>query len=166
MEQVLKQIGADPRHFQIAALGSLLALLLVWSDFAPSLEVMVLTLSAALITQFICFKIFHVPSFDFRSPFITGLSLCLLLKTSMLWLYPLAAFIAISTKFFIRWDGKHIFNPANAAIVAGLLFLPNHVWISPGAVGQCGVVRVSPDMPCDCCSRAHGAGRYFIVLSR
>ncbi len=134
--RLINAIKADPRHFQIIALSSLLTLLLLWSDFAPSWEVLVLTLSATLISQYMFTKIFDVPTFDFRSPLITGLSLCLLLKVSVLWLYPLAGIIAMASKFLIRWDDKHIFNPANAAIVIGLIALPEMVWISPGQWGS------------------------------
>jgi Na+-translocating ferredoxin:NAD+ oxidoreductase RnfD subunit len=42
----------------------------------------------------------------------------------------------MATKFLIRWDNKHIFNPANAAIVIGLIILPQSVWVSPGQWGS------------------------------
>ncbi len=126
----------DARHFQIATLSALLVLLLIWSDFAPKLHVVALVLSATLFTQLIFFKIFKIPSIDYRSPLITSLSLCLLFKTNLIWLYPLAGAAAIATKFFVRFDGKHLFNPANAAIVLGLLFMPNNVWVSPGQWGS------------------------------
>ncbi len=131
-----KNWAKDPRHFQILALSSLLTLLFVWSDFAPTGQILLLTLSSTLIAQFVFVKIFSVPKFDFRSPLITGLSLCLLLKVSMLWLYPVAGIAAMASKFLIRWDNKHIFNPANAAIVFGLILLPEMVWISPGQWGS------------------------------
>lgn len=126
----------DARHFQIATLGTLLFLLLMWSDFAPALEVVVLTLGATIITQFLFFKFLKIPSHDYRSPLITGLSLCLLFKTNLIWIYPLAGAAAMATKFLIRHNDKHIFNPANAAIVLGLILLPNHVWVSPGQWGS------------------------------
>ena len=54
----------------------------------------------------------------------------------MIWLYPLIAIIAIASKFLIRVKNKHIFNPANAGIVTGLIFLPDYVWVSPGQWGN------------------------------
>jgi len=126
----------DARHFQIATLSTLLFLLLLWSDFAPALEVVVLTLSATVATQFLFFKFLKIPSSDYRSPLITGLSLCLLFKTNLIWIYPLAGALAMATKFLIRHKNKHLFNPANAAIVIALILLPNHVWVSPGQWGS------------------------------
>ncbi|MDU1694329.1 MAG: RnfABCDGE type electron transport complex subunit D, partial [Bradyrhizobium sp.] len=42
--------------------------------------------------------------------------------------------IAIGSKFVLRVDGKHVFNPAGFAIVV-LLFTTRGVWISPGQWG-------------------------------
>ena len=60
-------------------------------------------------------------AFDLRSPLITGLSLSLLLRADEPWLHALAGVIAIGSKFVLRIDGKHIWNPAGFAIVV-LLF--------------------------------------------
>lgn len=133
---MLTAISNDARHFQIVTLSSLLMILAFMYDFAPAPEVIVLTIIATLLTQFIFFKILKIPSHDYRSPLITSLSLCLLFKGAALWLYPLAGVIAMASKFLIRHNNKHIFNPANAAIVVGLLLMPNMVWVSPGQWGN------------------------------
>lgn len=136
MQKALSFIHQDARHFQIVTLSSLLMILAFMYDFAPAPEVIALTVSATVLTQFIFFKILKIPSVDYRSPLITSLSLCLLFKGAALWLYPLAGVMAMASKFLIRHDNKHIFNPANAAIVAGLLLMPNMVWVSPGQWGN------------------------------
>src|SRR6202012_4462501 len=61
-------------------------------------------------------------------------SLSLLLRADALWLYALAAIIGIGSKFVLRVQGKHIFNPAGFAIVV-LLLTSSRVWISPGQWG-------------------------------
>jgi Na+-transporting NADH:ubiquinone oxidoreductase subunit NqrB len=58
----------------------------------------------------------------------------LLLRADAIWLYAAAAVIAIASKFVLRIDGKHIWNPAGLAIVV-LLLISNGVWISPGQWG-------------------------------
>lgn len=126
----------DARHFQILILSSLLLFLVLWSDFAPSFAAVVLVVLSTLCMQFLFLKIFKIPSLDFRSPLITSLSLALLFKTNLIWLYPLAGVVAMSGKFLIRYNNKHLFNPANAAIVLGLILMPDHVWISPGQWGN------------------------------
>src|SRR5882724_10308047 len=80
-------------------------------------------------------RLYGLPSIDLRSPLITGLSLSLLLRADEPWLHAVAGVIAIGSKFVLRIDGKHIWNPAGLAIVV-LLFTSNDVWISPGQWGS------------------------------
>ena len=126
---------ADARHYQIAALTTLLVYNFGWLDFAARPLNSALAIGAALVTQAICTRVFALPQFDFRSPLITGLSLSLLLRADEPWLHALAGVIAIASKFVLRVDGKHIFNPAGLAIVL-LLASPAGVWISPGQWGS------------------------------
>lgn len=123
----------DPRIFQILSLGTFVAAQMIWFDFAPELAVLALNMGAALATQCIACRILKLP-FDYKSPLITSLSLTVLLKAAALWVYPLAAALAIASKFTLR-GGGHIFNPANFAIVALLLILPDYVWVAPGQWG-------------------------------
>jgi Na+-transporting NADH:ubiquinone oxidoreductase subunit NqrB len=47
----------------------------------------------------------------------------------------LACVAAIGSKFLIRVQGKHIFNPGNFGIVAALMLTPD-AWVSPGQWGE------------------------------
>jgi Na+-transporting NADH:ubiquinone oxidoreductase subunit NqrB len=71
---------------------------------------------------------------QFYSPVITALGLALLLRADQPWMMVLAGLAAIGSKFLLRWQGKHLFNPANVGIVAALLFT-HGAWISPGQWG-------------------------------
>ena len=125
----------DARHYQIAALSTLVIFNLGWIDFGARVENTALALGASLLTQIICSRLFNVP-IDLRSPLITGLSLSLLLRADEPWIHAIAGVIAIGSKFVLRIDGKHIWNPAGFAIVVLLLVVPGQVWISPGAWGS------------------------------
>ena len=135
-DNIIGRILADARHPQLIIQASLLILLVVWSDFAPRLDAVIFTICAAIITQFIFFKIFKIPSNDYRSPLATSISLSLLFKANIIWLFPLVGAVAIASKFLIRWQGKHVFNPSAVAIVLGLIIFPNNVWVSPGQWGS------------------------------
>lgn len=126
---------SDARHYQIAALATLLIYNVGWLDFGARPLNSALAIASALATQAVCTWWFRLPEFDPRSPLITGLSLSLLLRADDPWLHVLAGIIAISSKFVLRIDGKHIWNPAGFAIVV-LLFTSNGIWISPGAWGS------------------------------
>jgi Na+-transporting NADH:ubiquinone oxidoreductase subunit NqrB len=125
---------ADARHYQIAALGVLLIFNISALDLGARVLPSVLAIASALATQAVCSRIWRLPRIDLRSPLITGFSLSLLLRADEPWVYVAAGIIGISSKFLLRVDGKHLWNPAGLAIVV-LLFGTNHVWISPGQWG-------------------------------
>jgi len=133
--QVVKPIGADPRHYQIATLACLLGYGILALDFEIAAGRAGAILTTALVTQYICTRLWRLPSFDPRSPLISGLSLCLLVRTNFVALALLAAVIAVSSKFLIRFRGKHLFNPTNFGIVL-LMALTGQVWVSPGQWGN------------------------------
>jgi len=128
------RLWSDARHYQILALATLVAINLTVIDFGARPLPSALAVGSALLTQVVCSRLFGLPAIDLRSPLITGLSLSLLLRADEVWLHALAGVIAISSKFVLRIDGKHIWNPAGLAIVV-LLFGTGHVWISPGQWG-------------------------------
>jgi hypothetical protein len=72
---------------------------------------------------------------NWKSALISGLSLCLLLRTNDAALALLAGVVTIASKFVIRFRGKHIFNPTNGGLVA-MLLLSDRVWVSPGQWGS------------------------------
>jgi len=134
----------DPRLYQIGTLASLLIYGMGWLDFDVTPSRVFLLLSTVLVTQAVCDRLTagparagrHLQMFatSARSALISGLSLCLLLRTNRTDLAVLAAVVTIAGKFLIRVHGKHIFNPTNGGIVA-MLLLTNQVWVSPGQWG-------------------------------
>lgn len=125
---------SDGRHFQIAALGTLLIINLAWIDYGAGLYGAALAIGGTLATQIICTRLWGLPHFDLRSPLITGFSLSLLLRVGDPVLYAVAGALAILSKFALRVDGKHLWNPATFAIVA-LCYTTDQAWISPGQWG-------------------------------
>lgn len=125
----------DPRLYQIAALGTLLVYGLVRLDFDVSPAAVALTLGTAIATQLAFTRLAHLPRFDPKSALISALSLCLLLRSDSPVLYAVAAAVAVGTKFLVRIDGKHVFNPTNIALVV-MLLTTRDAWISPGQWGS------------------------------
>jgi len=131
----MRALWSDARHLQIAALSSLLAVNLIWIDFGANPLYSAISIASALLTQIVFSQCFGLPRIDLRSALITGLSLSLLLRANEPWLPAFAAILAISSKFLLRIDGRHLFNPAGFAIVV-LLLGSKGVWISPGQWGN------------------------------
>lgn len=124
----------DPRLYQIASLSTLLLYGLLWLHFDVSAWQITLTIGTALLTQYAGTRLTQLPSFDPRSALISALSLCLLLRTNDLVVAVLASFLAVGSKFVLRWKDKHLFNPTNLALAT--ILASGLGWISPGQWGQ------------------------------
>lgn len=125
----------DPRYWQIGALSALLLYGVARLDFDITASRAAAILGSALALQWICSRLWRLPKFDPRSAAISGLSLCLLLRTNDLRWALAASALAIVPKFVVRWRGKHLFNPTNLAIVALLIITPD-AWVSPAQWGS------------------------------
>jgi len=128
----------DPRLYQIAVLGLLVSYGVFVLDFGIHWYNALAIAATALSVQYVGTRLAALPSFDPRSPMISALSLILLLRTDDVLLAMAAAAIAISSKFLVRFNGKHMFNPANVAIVS-LMLLSDRVWISTGQWGNAAI---------------------------
>ena len=63
------------------------------------------------------------------SAYISGISLTLLVKPQggLLWPFALGGFLAISSKYVLRYRDNHLWNPTNFAVAALLLLAPDRV---------------------------------------
>jgi enediyne biosynthesis protein E5 len=128
-------LKADPRHGQIATLGTLLVYGLIFLDFDLTLAQVAITIVTALGVQWACDGwTARDHASGLKSALISSLSLCLMLRTDALALAALAAALAVGSKFLIRVRGKHVFNPTNLALVA-LMLTTDAAWVSPGQWG-------------------------------
>ncbi|HEY7218623.1 MAG TPA: RnfABCDGE type electron transport complex subunit D [Candidatus Binatia bacterium] len=125
----------DPRYYQIAVLASLLIYGVGWLAFDVNGRQIFILLGSVLIVQYCCTRLFTASRFDPRSALISGLSLCLLLRTNSEFLWVVTAAVTIASKFVLKWRGKHIFNPTNFGIVA-MLALSGEIWVSPAQWGS------------------------------
>jgi Na+-transporting NADH:ubiquinone oxidoreductase subunit NqrB len=130
-----KSFRRDPRLYQIAVLACLLVYGILGLDFEVTVPRATLLLGTCLLTQAACTRLWRLPAFDPKSALISGLSLCLLLRTGSPLLAVVAAVLTIASKFLLRVRGKHVFNPTNFGLVA-LILLSDRVWVSPGQWGN------------------------------
>jgi Na+-transporting NADH:ubiquinone oxidoreductase subunit NqrB len=125
----------DARIYQILFLGSLLSLGVFFREFSLRPEQMALTFSAGLATQALFLHIYKVKQGSYLSALVTCFGLSLLLRSDNDFVHPACAFIAIASKFLVRFRGKHVFNPANLGVVCGLSLMPG-AWVSAGQWGN------------------------------
>ncbi len=139
MRALARLFPRDPRVLQLLFLGTFLVLGLAALGFRVEPWMPPLLVATACGTQRLCERLLHRPPSGYLSPLITALGLSLLLRTDTWWVAPLAAVVAISSKFLIRVRGKHIFNPANLGLTVAIL-LTGHAWCSPAQWGEWGIL--------------------------
>jgi enediyne biosynthesis protein E5 len=61
------------------------------------------------------------------SAYITGISVGILIRSPALWPYVLCSLISITSKYAIRWRGRHLWNPSNLGVSALLFLAPESV---------------------------------------
>jgi enediyne biosynthesis protein E5 len=129
------EIPRDARVYQILFLASLLTFGVLVRDFTLHGQQMALTFVAGLATQAFWLRVKGLQQRGYLSAIVTCFGLSILLRADTLWVHPLAAALAISGKFLIRFNGKHLFNPANLGLLLAVALLPG-TWASPGQWGN------------------------------
>ncbi len=144
---VFHKLDADPRHWQIIALGGLFTLSWMTSDFGVTWLTLAMTFAGTMTAQLLGTGILNyrahkalLHKFEWKSAMITALGVTILLRAADPWIWLAAGFTGVALKFLIRIDGKHIFNPGCIGIVAMMLLLGNDAWVSPGQWGQAPLV--------------------------
>lgn len=127
---------SDPRYGQILAQLLLIAYGIHALGFQLSWEKTIAAAIAGLAAEYIG-RSLQGGRFDPLSPLITAGSLTLLFRANDLWIFALAGFLAVASKFIFRLGGRHIFNPAALALFILPLWLSS-AWVSPGQWGQIG----------------------------
>jgi Na+-translocating ferredoxin:NAD+ oxidoreductase RnfD subunit len=64
---------------------------------------------------------------NLASAYISGISVGILMRSPEFWPYALCSAIAITSKYAIRWRGRHLWNPSNLSISVMLLLVPEFV---------------------------------------
>ncbi|NEP16081.1 MAG: Na+-transporting NADH:ubiquinone oxidoreductase, subunit NqrB [Leptolyngbya sp. SIO4C1] len=146
----------DARDYQIIFLASFLGLGVAMRDWSLRPELIAIAITTCLLTQAVFSWLSHrlavlsailfgveageqkprqPQPFNWRSPLITALGLSLLLRTDHLGTMAIAGGLAIASKFLLKTQDKHFFNPANFGIIAALV-LTQDAWVSPGQWGE------------------------------
>lgn len=130
---------ADPRWFQIAGQAAILATLIAFRDYGSAPGHVLAAMGACLAVEYVGARATRA-RFDWMSPFITSLSFALLLRANDAAPLALAAALGVGAKFLVRFERRHVFNPANLGIVLALLFaeplLGEAAWTSTGEWGS------------------------------
>lgn len=135
LQQPLRWLQSDGRHYQVLFLSGFLCFGIFYLGWDADVQRYLITFSACLLVQAIGIHFTTKDYSGLKSAAITSLSLCLLMRSYEWYAILLAGMLAIGGKFLIRFNGKHVFNPANFGMMTVIL-LTGQAWISPGQWGS------------------------------
>ncbi len=125
----------DPRLLQILFLGCFLTVGVLLRDFSLQGAQIALTFLTVIATQAFWLRRLNLRQAGFLSALVSCFGLSILIRADNLWAHPLIAMLAISSKFVLRLDARHIYNPANLGAILAAFVVPG-AWVSPGQWGQ------------------------------
>src|SRR5687768_15930593 len=136
----------DPRYFQVIFQAIFLSYGILFLHWSADWQHYIISIGGCLLCQYTAdsirskrlLRLFEFDRWGF-SVLISAMSLCLLLKTNDWYVSLLAAFLTVGSKYILRFNKKHIFNPSAFGIVATLL-LTKDAWLSPAQWGSNAVI--------------------------
>jgi Na+-translocating ferredoxin:NAD+ oxidoreductase RnfD subunit len=95
--------------------------------FLESWSRTVLAIITAIGVEIVLSKLFSGKWPHLASSYISGISIGMLVRSPAIWPYALCSAISITSKYVLRVDGRHIWNPSNFGIVAMLVLASDAV---------------------------------------
>ena len=95
--------------------------------FLESWSRTLLAIVTAIGVELILARLFSGKWPHLASAYISGISVGMLVRSPAVWPYALCSAISITSKYVLRVDGRHIWNPSNFGIVAMLLLAADAV---------------------------------------
>jgi hypothetical protein len=86
-----------------------------------------LAIIAAIAVELVLGRIFLGKWPHLASAYVSGISVGMLIRSPAFWPYALCSAISITSKYVLRVDGRHIWNPSNFGIVAMLVLAADAV---------------------------------------
>lgn len=121
----------DPKSF----ISFLITLILVLGEMRYSIlggyDRLVTALGVCVATELSLSRLIRGQFANVQSAYISGISLSLLTKpqANLLWPFALGGFLAIASKYVLRYRGRHLWNPSTFAIALLLLVAADKVAI-------------------------------------
>lgn len=91
-----------------------------------SVQKTLLAIVASIVTELVLVRFFIGKWPHLASAYITGISVGILVRSPAYWPFALGAIISITSKYVLRYKGRHLWNPSNFGISA-LLFLAGDI---------------------------------------
>jgi Na+-translocating ferredoxin:NAD+ oxidoreductase RnfD subunit len=84
----------------------------------------ILSIAASILAEVILARLVVGGWKNLSSAYITGISVGILIRSTLLWPFVITAVLSIMSKYVLRYRNRHIWNPSNFGISWMLMFAP------------------------------------------
>jgi len=119
--------SVDKRYLAPILITCILAAGQVSFGFLESYSRTALAIIVALVTEIIVGRLFWGQWPHLASAYVSGISVGILLRSPAFWPYGLCSLLSILSKYVLRVQGRHLWNPSNFGICVLLLLAPDVV---------------------------------------
>lgn len=116
------------KHFIRYAPPVFITLILLAGHFTfgilESNKTLAIAIGSSILTELALSRLILGKWKNLSSAYITGISVSILIRSTFLWPFAVAAILSIMTKYVLRFKGRHIWNPSNFGISWMFFFAP------------------------------------------
>jgi Na+-translocating ferredoxin:NAD+ oxidoreductase RnfD subunit len=116
------------KHFIRYAPPIFITLILLTGHFTfgilESYMTLAIAIGSSILTELALSRLILGKWKNISSAYITGISVSILIRSTFLWPFAVAAVLSIMTKYVLRFKGRHIWNPSNFGISWMFFFAP------------------------------------------
>ena len=123
----LPALGIDKRYLAPILVTIVLIVGQVPFGFLESWSRTMLAIGTAIGIEIVLTRLLFGTWPHLASSYISGISVGMLVRSPFIWPYALCSAISIVSKYVLRVDGRHIWNPSNFGIVAMLVLASDSV---------------------------------------
>ncbi|MFN3651193.1 MAG: hypothetical protein ACK47B_16580 [Armatimonadota bacterium] len=129
--------GFDQRYIAPIFITAILLVANWQFNVLVSFDRTLLAIATSIVTELIFSRVYYGKWPHLASAYISGISVGILLRAEgVYWPYAFCAAISIMSKYVIRWEGRHIWNPSNFGIAMTLIVAPWAVHTLSGEWGN------------------------------
>ena len=121
------RIRLDNRYMAPLFITFILVVGHLFYGILESYERTALAIVAALVTELVLGRIFFGKWLNLASAYISGISVGILLRSPAFWPFALCGVLSIMSKYVLRVNGRHLWNPSNFGICVLLFLAPEIV---------------------------------------
>jgi hypothetical protein len=122
--RIRRALSLDNRYLPPLLITCILLVGQVGFGFLESYSRTLLAIACSIAMELILARLFVGKWPHLASAYISGISVGILIRSPAFWPYALCSLISITSKYAIRWHGRHLWNPSNLGVSAMLFLAP------------------------------------------